>query len=85
MGSAPILKQQVYRISAAQRFDAVVRFLRGRLLKGSTAGEDASVGVFCYVNSVFAPGLDEVVGDLGRCFATGGELVVGYSLVPAFG
>jgi ubiquitin-like protein ATG12 len=46
-------------------------------------------GVFCYVNSVFAPGLDEGVGGLWKCFKTGMGadecLVVGYSLTPAFG
>ncbi|KAI9826628.1 MAG: Ubiquitin-like protein [Thelocarpon impressellum] len=31
VGSAPILRQQVYKISAAQRFETVVNFLRGRL------------------------------------------------------
>lgn len=58
VGSAPILKQQVYKISAAQRFETVVKFLRAKLKCGPRES------VFCYVNSVFAPGLDEVVGNL---------------------
>jgi len=38
---------------------------------------------------VFAPGLDEGVGGLWKCFKTGfqgdEQLVVGYSMTPAFG
>jgi ubiquitin-like protein ATG12 len=41
--------------------------------------------VFCYVGNVFAPGLDEGVGNLWSCFKQGEELVVGYALSPAFG
>jgi ubiquitin-like protein ATG12 len=37
-----------------------VRFLRRKL------GLAEHEGVFCYVNSVFAPGLDEGVGNLWR-------------------
>lgn len=60
VGSAPILKQQVYKISATQRFEAVVLFLR-KVLK--VRREDS---VFLYVNSTFAPSMDEVVGNLHR-------------------
>ena len=48
-------------------------------------GMEQREGVFCYVNSVFAPAMDEVVGNLWRCFKTGDELVVAYAKVPAFG
>jgi ubiquitin-like protein ATG12 len=41
--------------------------------------------VFCYVGSVFAPSLDEGVGNLWSCFKQGEELVVAYALAPAFG
>ncbi|RMD39636.1 hypothetical protein DV735_g5495, partial [Chaetothyriales sp. CBS 134920] len=34
---------------------------------------------------VFAPGLDEGVGNLWRCFKTDEVLVVAYSVTPAFG
>jgi len=45
--------------------------LRKRLLEGKIGEEGGAVGggggsVFCYVNSVFAPGLDEGVGALWR-------------------
>ncbi|EEP76283.1 predicted protein [Uncinocarpus reesii 1704] len=57
----------------------VVRFLRKKL----DCRESDSV--FCYVNSVFAPGLDESVGGLWRCFKTDDQLIVSYSMTPAFG
>ena len=60
MGSAPTLRQQVCRISSGQRFEVVVSYLR-RVLR---VGERDSV--FLYVNSSFAPALDEVVGNLHR-------------------
>lgn len=60
IASAPILRTKVFKISGSQRFETVVGFLRRRLEVGG--GE----GVFCYVNSVFAPGLDEGVGGLWR-------------------
>jgi len=79
VGSAPHLQQRVFKVSSAQRFETVVRFLRRRL------GVRDSDSVFCYVNSVFAPGLDEGIGNLWRCFKTKDELVVAYSITPAFG
>lgn len=60
IGSAPSLRQQVCKISSAQRFEQVVAYLR-RVLR---AAETESV--FLYVNSNFAPALDEVVGNLHR-------------------
>jgi hypothetical protein len=60
IGSAPILKQRVFKISASSRFSVVLNFLRKKV--GVREGD----GLFCYVNSVFAPGLDEGVGNLYR-------------------
>lgn len=60
VGSAPILKQRVFKVGSTQPFSTVVAFLRKKL--GAKQGE----GVFCYVNSVFAPGGDEVMGNLWR-------------------
>ena len=67
VGSAPILRQKVFKVSASQKFETVVNFLRKKLDCKPTDS------VFLYVNSVFAPGLDEGVGNLfrvrehGRC------------------
>ena len=103
IGSAPHLRQRIFKISASNNFSTVVNFLRKRLFdspravggvaegagkdagaegKGEGKGAEASKGegkgkggegagggggsVFCYVNSVFAPGLDEGVGALWR-------------------
>ncbi|KAL8920653.1 MAG: hypothetical protein Q9208_006135 [Pyrenodesmia sp. 3 TL-2023] len=90
IGSAPQLRQKVFKISSKNRFETVVSFLRNKLFKkGGEGGADAGGGggghVFCYVNSVFAPGLDEGVGALWRCFKTDDQLIVAYSTTPAFG
>lgn len=96
--SAPILKNRIFKISASQKFETVVKFLRKKLDCKDTDS------VFCYVNSVFAPGLDEGVGGLWRvsqlsvadykyrpiedfmqCFKTDDQLIVAYSMTPAFG
>ncbi|KAF2706126.1 APG12-domain-containing protein [Pleomassaria siparia CBS 279.74] len=79
IGSAPHLTQRVFKLAAAQRFETIVRFLRRRL-----AAKDHE-SVYCYVGNVFAPGLDEGVGNLWSCFKTNEELVVGYAMAPAFG
>ncbi|KAL2069704.1 hypothetical protein VTL71DRAFT_14383 [Oculimacula yallundae] len=80
VGSAPTLRREVCSISSAQRFEVVVAYLR-RVLK---VGEADSV--FLYVNSSFAPALDEVVGNLHRCFKDSkDQLIVTYSMTPAFG
>jgi ubiquitin-like protein ATG12 len=80
VGSAPSLAQDVCKISATRRFEEVVRYLRKKLRCKETDS------VFLYVNSAFAPSLDEVVGNLHQCFKNShGQLVVAYSLTPAFG
>ncbi|KAI1141379.1 ubiquitin-like autophagy protein Apg12 [Hypoxylon sp. FL0543] len=80
VGSAPQLKQEVRRISATQKFEAVVSHLRKLLRLNPTDG------LFLYVNSAFAPALDEVVGNLHRCFKdSNDQLIVVYSITPAFG
>ncbi|KAL8736722.1 MAG: hypothetical protein Q9166_000088 [cf. Caloplaca sp. 2 TL-2023] len=66
IGSAPQLRQKVFKISSKNRFETVVNFLRNRLFKKSDGSEEGGGHVFCYVNSVFAPGLDEGVGGLWR-------------------
>ncbi|KAF7185184.1 Ubiquitin-like protein ATG12 [Pseudocercospora fuligena] len=77
--NTPALKQPRFKCSSHQRFEYIVRFLRRKLqLKDHES-------VFCYVNSVFAPGLDEGVGNLWRCFKVGEDLVVSYSITQAFG
>lgn len=61
-GSAPPLPARRERstISATSRFEAVVAYLRRTLKVAETDS------LFLYVNSTFAPALDEVVGNLWR-------------------
>jgi ubiquitin-like protein ATG12 len=80
VGNAPLLARDVGRINSSQKFEAVVAYLRRQLRVKDTDS------VFLYVNSAFAPSLDEIVGNLHRCFKNSSEqLVVAYSLNPAFG
>ncbi|KAJ3577461.1 hypothetical protein NPX13_g3105 [Xylaria arbuscula] len=60
VGAAPQLKTEVRRISATQKFETVVTHLRKILALKPTDG------LFLYVNSAFAPALDEIVGNLHR-------------------
>ena len=60
VGSAPSLKQPAFMVSSTHRFSFLVTSLRKKL------GVPSKDSVFCYVNSVFSPGLDESVGDLWR-------------------
>lgn len=58
--NTPQLRQPRFKCSSNQRFEYIVRFLRKKLnLKDHES-------VFCYVNSVFSPSLDEGVGNLWR-------------------
>lgn len=61
-GSAPPLPARRERstISATSKFEAVVAYLRRTLKVKETES------LFLYVNSTFAPALDEVVGNLWR-------------------
>ncbi|OKL56338.1 Ubiquitin-like protein ATG12 [Talaromyces atroroseus] len=79
--SAPILRKTVFKISASQKFETVVNFLRKKLDCKDTDS------VFCYINSVFAPSLDEGIGGLWRCFKneSDDQLWVQYSMTPFFG
>lgn len=62
----------------------MVAYLR-RVLKLDRKGGGGD-SVFLYVNSCFAPALDEVVGNLHRCFKDSkDQLIVTYSMTPAFG
>lgn len=75
----PNPKWAAVKVSTSQKFESVVSFLRRKL---GVKGEN---GLFVYVNKVFAPGLDEGVGGLWRCFKVDDELKVSYSMTPAFG
>lgn len=64
VGSAPSLAQDLCKITAVRKFEEVVRYLRRKLRCKDTDS------VFLYVNSSFAPSLDEVVGNLHQVCST---------------
>ncbi|RKP02956.1 hypothetical protein CXG81DRAFT_24362 [Caulochytrium protostelioides] len=78
-GSAPILKQTYFKISASNRFDRVVKFLRDQLKCRPTDP------LFLYVNSAFSPSADELVSNLFKCFGTNGQLIINYATTAVWG
>jgi ubiquitin-like protein ATG12 len=60
IGSAPQLKTRVFYAATDRRFEAIIIYIRRKL------GVKPHESVFCYVGNVFAPGLDEGVGNLWR-------------------
>ncbi|KIY72547.1 APG12-domain-containing protein [Cylindrobasidium torrendii FP15055 ss-10] len=79
VGNAPILRQNFYKITASNRFQAVIQFLRKELQwKGSEA-------LYTYINLAFSPAPDDTVANLFKSFATEGHLIVNYSTLAAWG
>lgn len=60
IGNAPIMKNNYFRITAFNRFQAVIQFLRKEL------GWKQSDALFLYINSSFSPAPDDSVGNLFR-------------------
>lgn len=60
VGSAPVMKNNVFRISAFNKFLAVHVFLRREL------GCKPADNLFLYINAAFSPALDDTVGNLFR-------------------
>src|ERR1700722_12938470 len=58
VGSAPLLKQSKFRVSKDQSFSALADFLRKQLKY--TPREP----LFLYINSLFAPSMDETLSNL---------------------
>lgn len=79
IGSAPILKQQVYKISGNQKFSVLIKFLRRQLRYKSNES------LFCYINQSFSPAPDEIIANLFENFAVEGHLMVSYCNTVAFG
>lgn len=79
VGNAPIMKQNFYKITSSNRFQAVIQFLRKEL--GWKAGDP----LFTYINLAFSPAPDDTVSNLFKSFATDGHLIVNYSTTAAWG
>lgn len=60
VGSAPPIRRELVKVASAHKFESVVAYLRKTLKVADTES------VFLYINSTFAPALDEVVGNLWR-------------------
>ncbi|PSR71667.1 hypothetical protein PHLCEN_2v12520 [Hermanssonia centrifuga] len=58
VGNAPIMKRNLYQITAANKFQAVIQFLRREL------GWKAEDPLFTYINLAFAPAPDDTVSNL---------------------
>lgn len=79
VGNAPIMRQNFYKITASNRFQAVIQFLRKEL--GWKTGD----ALFTYINLAFSPAPDDTVSNLYKSFSTDGHLIVNYSTTAAWG
>ncbi|EDQ99863.1 uncharacterized protein LACBIDRAFT_255963, partial [Laccaria bicolor S238N-H82] len=79
IGNAPIMKQNFYKITSSNRFQAVIQFLRKEL------GWQASEPLFTYINLSFSPAPDDTVANLFKSCGTDGHLIVNYSTTQAWG
>ncbi|KAK0450290.1 APG12-domain-containing protein [Desarmillaria tabescens] len=79
VGNAPIMKQNFFKITSSNRFQAVIQFLRKEL--AWKAGEP----LHTYINLAFSPAPDDTVSNLYKSFATDGHLIVNYSTTAAWG
>ncbi|WVQ74969.1 ubiquitin-like protein ATG12 [Cryptococcus sp. DSM 104548] len=79
IGSAPIMKNNVFKATAGHKFQAVIMFLRQQL------GIKKEDSLFTYINAAFAPAPDDTVGNLYKAFGTEGHLIVNYSNTQAWG
>lgn len=78
-GGKPLLDKKRYGFQASQPWGAFVAVLR-HLMKLAP-----SESLFVYLKGAFSPAPNQLVGDLHRIFGVDGELVVHYSLTPAYG
>ncbi|KAI7861791.1 ubiquitin-like protein Atg12 [Spinellus fusiger] len=80
IGNAPILKQNFYKITASNKFQTVIQFLRKELKY-----QQGSDPLFLYINSAFSPSPDATVATLHKCFQTEGHLIINYCTTAAWG
>ncbi|ODV93504.1 hypothetical protein PACTADRAFT_82823 [Pachysolen tannophilus NRRL Y-2460] len=90
IGSAPQMKPKIFKISASQHFQTLIKFLDKKLTKKITDVNAKSINpftggrIFCYIHNSFSPGPDEIIGNLFDNFASNNELVVSYCDTVAF-
>jgi ubiquitin-like protein ATG12 len=79
VGGAPILRKNKFKLGGDESFAAIIAFLRRQLQMSDTDM------LFCYLMSAFAPAPSQKVAQLADTFAVDGELIVNYSITPAYG
>ncbi|KAI8979486.1 ubiquitin-like autophagy protein Apg12-domain-containing protein [Mycotypha africana] len=79
IGNAPILKNNIFKISASYKFEFIIQFLRKQL---KYQGSDP---LFLYINSAFSPSPDETIANIHKCFNTNGHLIINYCTTAAWG
>ncbi|KAF9064337.1 APG12-domain-containing protein [Rhodocollybia butyracea] len=79
VGNAPIMKQNFFKITSANRFQAVIQFLRKEL------GYKGTEPLHTYINLAFSPAPDDTVANLFKSFQTDNHLIVNYSTTAAWG
>eukprot|EP01136_Pigoraptor_vietnamica_P017765 Opistho-1_new@63381 len=78
-GNAPVMKQNKFKITASEKFQTVIDFLK-KQLKFKPADS-----LFLYINQAFSPAPDEIVRNLYQCFEVDGKLDINYCTTPAWG
>lgn len=79
VGNAPLMKKTKFLISSNETFGILQQRLQ-KMLKLPTGSS-----LFMYIHQSFVPSPDDLLGDLGDCFAVNNELKIHYSLQEAWG
>jgi ubiquitin-like protein ATG12 len=79
VGGAPILKKNKFQVRSNMTVAEVVAFLR-KTLKIRDGDP-----LFVYLNSSFAPSLDQTLKSLHDCFEVSDELFVQYAVTSSWG
>lgn len=98
VGNAPIMKQNFYKITASNRFQAVIQFLRkelawksgdplvsGSLLLHNIVLKEGLLGgiQFTYINLAFSPAPDDTVSNLYKVRSSASPSCCVAELTPA--
>ncbi|KAE9387904.1 APG12-domain-containing protein [Gymnopus androsaceus JB14] len=79
VGKAPIMKQNFFKITSSNRFQALIQFLRKEL------GYKGTEPLHTYINLAFSPAPDDTAANLFKSFQTDNHLIVNYSTTAAWG
>ncbi|KAH9260386.1 hypothetical protein BASA81_001556 [Batrachochytrium salamandrivorans] len=79
VGNAPILKNQKFQVRDSMTVGEVLLLIRERT---KIPESDA---IFLYINSSFAPGLDQTLGQLHASFQVNDQLLLQFALTNTWG